>query len=422
MFNSLHDLFSRYRGVLGVRDIALLVYSNAFVYAVRGIVLFVPFILGFDTMRIFGVALVYVTLALSSVMRLFSGALIDILGRERRALIMGSALIASLFMAAFLVLAVIGTNSLGLVIVLIIVMTALGMFSAINVVKNVLVKELLSNDDEKITLYTSLNNTLISIVSLLSTVVSGYLLYLSIGIAKYLFLVSALLSIASIIPLILIKHEGRVVDKPNVQAVKKGLARFSELFRSNDGFRAVIVIMVVTYLIIVSLDVFWYSILSMYYNVALLAGIGSVFDYIGAAIGSILTPKFSVNRLGIVNTFMVMALIIGLGFGVIPITIRGMAIAVPILFALSLAYNLFNTMFFTGMQSAFIYVAPREEFGIVYSSMFIVFTAVQVLSAIVWAFIGTAIGAPEALLLAMITGVIVFSMLNAVYGKVSLKV
>ncbi len=213
----------------------MLVYSNVFVYAARGIVLFVVFILGFGTMRIFGVALTYALLVPASMMRLFSGVVIDVFGRERQALIIGNALMSELFMVAFLTLSMIGINSLSLIIILIITMAALGMLSAINVVRNALVKELLSNDNEKITLYTSLNNTLISIMSIALAVVSGgYLLYLSIEIAKYLFLASALFLTASIMPLASVRHQGRVVGgDTNIQVIRRGgFVRFGgELFK-----------------------------------------------------------------------------------------------------------------------------------------------------------------------------------------------
>lgn len=274
----------------------MLVYSNVFVYAARGIVLFVVFILGFDTMRIFGVALTYALLVPASMMRLFSGVVIDVFGRERQALIIGNALMSVLFMVAFLTLSMIGINSFSLIIILIITMAALGMLSAINVVRNALVKELLSNDNEKITLYTSLNNTLISIMSIALAVVSGgYLLYLSIEIAKYLFLASALFLTASIMPLASVRHQGRVVEDTNIQVIRRGgFVRFGgELFKGgNTGFKVIILTITVTYLSIISLDVLSYSILSLYYNVALLAGIDSVFGYAGAMIGSMLTPRF----------------------------------------------------------------------------------------------------------------------------------
>ncbi|ADY02079.1 hypothetical protein VMUT_1878 [Vulcanisaeta moutnovskia 768-28] len=178
---------------------------------------------------------------------------------------------------------------------------------------------------------------------------------------------------------------------------------------------------IIIFLLIISIDILSYSVLSLYYNVALLASIDNVFGLIGAVLGSMLTPRFRVDRLNVIYVLAVTALIIRTGFGVIPITIRSLIIAVPLLFITNLVYNIFINAFFTAIGSALIYVTPRSEFGIVYSSAWAMFTVAQVLSAVIWAFIGTAIGAPEALLLAMVMGVIVFLALNAVYGKVSLK-
>lgn len=399
----------------------MLVYSNVFVYAARGIVLFVVFILGFDTMRIFGVALTYALLVPASMMRLFSGVVIDVFGRERQALIIGNALMSVLFMVAFLTLSMIGINSLSLIIILIITMAALGMLSAINVVRNALVKELLNNDNEKITLYTSLNNTLISIMSIALAVVSGYLLYLSIEIAKYLFLASALFLTASIMPLASVRHQGRVVEDTNIQVIRRGFVRFGELFKGNTGFKVIILTITVTYLSIISLDVLSYSILSLYYNVALLAGIDSVFGYAGAMIGSMLTPRFRVSRLRVIYAILTTALIIGLGFGVIPMLIRGMVIAVPLLFMVNLIYNIFINAFFTAVTSILISIVPRSEFGIVYSSAWVLFTASQITSAIIWAFIGSVIGAPKAMITAMATGIMASLIFNIVYGRVSFE-
>ncbi len=75
---------------------------------------------------------------------------------------------------------------------------------------------------------------------------------------------------------------------------------------------------------------------------ALLAGIDSVFGYAGAMIGSMLTPRFRVSRLRVIYAILTTALIIGLGFGVIPMLIRGMVIAVPLLFMVNFIYNIIH--------------------------------------------------------------------------------
>ncbi|WP_054857970.1 MFS transporter [Vulcanisaeta sp. JCM 16159] len=364
----LGGLFNRYRGVLGVRDAAMLIYSNMLNNAAYDVMRFVLVILGFDTMNIFGVALVYIFYALSSMARLFSGVVIDIFGREKRVLVISNALIAMLFLIAFLILIIMGINALSLVLVLIVIVIGVSLYTMMGTVRSALVKDLLGNDNEKITLYTSLNNTLRSIISVFSTVVSGYLLFLSIHIAKYLILSSAILSIVALTPLILMRYHGRVTDGFSAQVIRRGFARFGELFRRNIGFRAIILTVTVTYLLIISLDVLSYSILSLYYNVALLAGIDSLFGYAGATIGSILTPRFRVSKLRVVYVILTTALIIGLGFGIIPMLIRSLVVAVPLLFMVNLIYNIFINAFFTAVMSALISVVPRGEFGIVYSS------------------------------------------------------
>ncbi|WP_054855240.1 hypothetical protein [Vulcanisaeta sp. JCM 16161] len=101
---------------------------------------------------------------------------------------------------------------------------------------------------------------------------------------------------------------------------------------------------------------------------ALLAGIDSLFGYAGATIGSILTPRFRVSKLRVIYVILTTALIIGLGFGIIPMLIRSLVVAVPLLFMVNLIYNIFINAFFTAVMSILISVVPRGEFGIVYSS------------------------------------------------------
>lgn len=293
MTKPLNDLFSKYRSILNIRDVSLLIYSNVINNIVYNVSQFVLTILGFYTMSVFGVALVYVLYALSSMARLFSGVIIDVFGRERRALVINNALIAMLFLIAFLILTIMGINTLSLVLVLIVIVIGMSLYTMMGTIRSALIKDLLGNDNEKITLYTSLNNTLRSMISVFSTVVSGYLLFLSIHITKYLILSSAILSIIALAPpLILMEYHGRVTAGTNAQVIRRGFVRFGELFKGNIGFRAIILTVTVTYLLIISLDVLSYSILSLYYNVALLAGIDSLFGYAGATIGSMLTPRF----------------------------------------------------------------------------------------------------------------------------------
>ncbi|GAB6948319.1 hypothetical protein JCM16161A_24490 [Vulcanisaeta sp. JCM 16161] len=139
----------------------------------------------------------------------------------------------------------------------------------------------------------------------------------------------------------------------------------------------------------------------------------------GAALGSALAPRFRIGKLSSVNNIMIIALIIGLSFGIIPMTIKSIMIAVPLLFIINLAYNVFINAFFTNIGSILIYVIPRGEFGIVDSSAWTLFTVSQIVSAIIWTFIGTAIGAPRAMLIAMVMGIITLLILNLNYGKVS---
>ncbi|MGC8570204.1 MAG: MFS transporter [Caldivirga sp.] len=419
MINLLRSLFGRYRSVLSIKDIALLIYSNIFNNTTYDVTQFVSFILGFDTMRIFGVALVYVFYTSSSMMRFFSGVVIDVLGREKRVLAMSNTLMSVSYVTAFLIIIMMGINSLSLILVLIIIMLGMSVYSAMGVIRSALIKDLLYNDNEKITLYTSLNNALRSLISITAIVISGYLLYLNIDIAKYLILASALLSMVALIPLTLMRHHGRVTDRPSTQVLRQGFVKFIKLVKNNVDFRVVILIMVIAYLLIISLDVLDYSILSIYYNIALLAGVDRVFGTVGAVIGSMLTPRFRVNKLGTIIVLMVIALIVGLGFGIVPMTIRIMIIAVPTLFMLNFIYNIPINAFFTAMGSMLIYATPRGEFGIVYSSMWTILTVSQILSSIIWAFIGTVVGAPEALLIAMSMGIAIFLILNTVYGKVS---
>ncbi|BDR93223.1 hypothetical protein [Vulcanisaeta souniana] len=421
MTKPLNGLFSRYRSILNIRDVSLLIYSNIINNIVYNVTQFALTILGFDTMSVFGVALVYVLYALSSMARLFSGMVIDIFGRERKALVISNALIAMLYLIAFLVLTVMGINALSLVLVLIVIVIGMSLYTTMGTVRSALIKDLLGNDNEKITLYTSLNNTLRSIISVFSTVVSGYLLFLSIHITKYLILSSALLSIIALAPLTLMGYHGRATAGANVQVIKQGFVRFGESFKENTGFRAIILTVTVIYLLIISLDILSYSILSLYYNVALLAGIDSVFGYTGAIIGSMLTPRFRVGKLRVDYTILTAALIVGLGFGIIPMLIRSMIIAVPLLFMVNLIYNIFINAFFTVVGSTLISVVPRGEFRIVYSSAWVLFTASQIASAVIWAFIGSVTGAPKAMVIAMATGMITSLIFNMAYGKVSLE-
>jgi len=419
MINLLRNLFNRYCSILGIKDVVLLVYSNVFNNTVYDVTQFVSFILGFDTMRIFGVALVYVFYASSTIMRFFSGAVIDVLGHEKKVLAISDALMSVSYVIAFLIIVMMGINSLSLILMLITIMLGMSIYSAMGVIRSALIKDLLYNDNEKITLYTSLNNTLRSLISITAIVISGYLLYLNIDTAKYLILTSALLSMVALIPLTLMRHHGRVTDRPSTQVLRQGFVKFSELVKNNISFRVLILIMVITYLLIISLDVLNYSILSIYYNIALLAGIDRVFGTIGAVIGSMLAPRFRVNKLGTIIVLMIIALIVGLGFGIVPMTIRIMIIAVPTLFILNFIYNIPINAFFTAMGSMLIYVTPRREFGIVYSSMWTILTVSQILSSIIWAFIGTVVGAPEALLIAMLTGIVIFLIIKYSLGKVS---
>ncbi|WP_054843783.1 hypothetical protein [Vulcanisaeta souniana] len=427
MTKPLNGLFSRYRSILNIRDVSLLIYSNIINNIVYNVTQFALTILGFDTMSVFGVALVYVLYALSSMARLFSGMVIDIFGRERKALVISNALIAMLYLIAFLVLTVMGgINALSLVLVLIVIVIGMSLYTTMGgTVRSALIKDLLGNDNEKITLYTSLNNTLRSIISVFSTVVSGYLLFLSIHITKYLILSSALLSIIALAPPLTLMggYHGRATAGANVQVIKQGFVRFGgESFKENTGFRAIILTVTVIYLLIISLDILSYSILSLYYNVALLAGIDSVFGYTGAIIGSMLTPRFRVGKLRVDYTILTAALIVGLGFGIIPMLIRSMIIAVPLLFMVNLIYNIFINAFFTVVGgSTLISVVPRGEFRIVYSSAWVLFTASQIASAVIWAFIGSVTGAPKAMVIAMATGMITSLIFNMAYGKVSLE-
>ncbi|WP_054855239.1 hypothetical protein [Vulcanisaeta sp. JCM 16161] len=233
MTKPLNGLFSKYRSILNIRDVSLLIYSNVINNIVYSVSQFVLSILGFDTMSVFGVALVYVLYALSSMARLFSGVVIDIFGREKRVLVISNALIAMLFLIAFLILIIMGINALSLVLVLIVIVIGVSLYTMMGTIRSALVKDLLGNDNEKITLYTSLNNTLRSIISVFSTVVSGYLLFLSIHIAKYLILSSAILSIVALTPLILMRYHGRVTDGFSAQVIRRGFARFGELFKGN---------------------------------------------------------------------------------------------------------------------------------------------------------------------------------------------
>lgn len=105
----------------------------------------------------------------------------------------------------------------------------------------------------------------------------------------------------------------------------------------------------------------------------------------------------------------------------IPMLIRGMVIAVPLLFMVNLIYNIFINAFFTAVTSILISIVPRSEFGIVYSSAWVLFTASQITSAIIWAFIGSVIGAPKAMITAMATGIMASLIFNIVYGRVSFE-
>ena len=201
MINLLRNLFNRYRSIMGIKE--------------YDVTQFVSFILGFDTMRIFGVALVYVFYASSTIMRFFSGAVIDVLGHEKKVLAISDALMSVSYVIAFLIIVMMGINSLSLILMLITIMLGMSIYSAMGVIRSALIKDLLYNDNEKITLYTSLNNTLRSLISITAIVISGYLLYLNIDTAKYLILTSALLSMVALIPLTLMRHHGRVTDRPS---------------------------------------------------------------------------------------------------------------------------------------------------------------------------------------------------------------
>ncbi|WP_054855237.1 hypothetical protein [Vulcanisaeta sp. JCM 16161] len=202
----LSGLFNRYCGVLGIRDAAMLIYSNMLNNAAYDVMRFVLAILGFDTMNIFGVALVYISYALSSMAQLLGGVIIDVLGRERRALVVSNFLMALLYIVASIVLFIMEINALSLMLALVIIIIGVSMYWAMGTMRGALIKVLLNNDAEKIRLYASLNNMLRSLTSVILAVISGYLLFLNIYTARYLILSSATLSIMALIPLTLMRH------------------------------------------------------------------------------------------------------------------------------------------------------------------------------------------------------------------------
>ena len=347
--------------------------------------------------------------------------MIDLVGREVLVLAISRVLIALLYLAMLAVALSTGLNELGLAIILSLYLARRVIGQASLPALDLAIKGVSGGDRDVIQAYYSLRQFIGNVVSAAAGLATGYALYVSVELAGILVLANALLALTSTVPLALMRFRGRGghVGVSLRDVINRGFGELRRLLAGNVALRALVLIIVVSGLSsapALALEIFDY-----YYDAALLFGLLLVTVSISNALGSLVTPSFRFGRLGDMKYIVIAMPFTGFPWGFMPLLTDNPLLALPILYATVIIANVLSPIVLITLDTLATSASPADTFGVVRSTILLVISLAQSVGTLTWAYIGTLVGAPKAILLAMTLEAAALAAIVARYGGANLR-